>query len=62
MEVRALTHAGAGTLLEVLRAPRAPKLLVVPNAGLMGDHQRELAMQWARDGLLSVGDTEYVAT
>ncbi len=39
-----ISHAGAGTILEVLRMPSpAPKLLVVVNTKLMDNHQLELA-------------------
>ncbi len=43
-------HAGSGTVLDVLRGPTiatekwsAPRLVVVPNPTLQGDHQNELA-------------------
>ena len=52
--------AGAGTMIEVLRAPSRPRLLVVPNAALMHDHQRELAAQFAREGLVAIADPAYV--
>jgi len=47
--------------MEVLRAPSRPRMLVVPNAALMHDHQRELAAQFEREGLVTVADPAYVA-
>ncbi|PKI84253.1 Tuberous sclerosis 2-like protein [Malassezia vespertilionis] len=38
-----VSHAGAGTLLEALRAKNSPRILVVPNPTLMDNHQDELA-------------------
>ncbi|KAL9931558.1 hypothetical protein V8E36_009555 [Tilletia maclaganii] len=51
-----ISHAGSGTILEVLRtSPKAPALIVVPNHTLMDNHQSELALALGRDGYLSVG-------
>ncbi|KAI3622861.1 ALG13 [Malassezia furfur] len=50
-----VTHAGAGTLLEALRAPQRPRILAVPNGALMDDHQRELADVLGADGYVVVG-------
>ncbi|WFC96814.1 hypothetical protein MBRA1_003477 [Malassezia brasiliensis] len=50
-----VTHAGAGTLLEALRAPQRPRILAVPNGALMDDHQRELADALGADGYVLVG-------
>lgn len=47
-------------MIEVLRAPSRPRLLVVPNAALMHDHQRELATQFASEGLVAIADPTYV--
>ncbi|KAL1410999.1 N-acetylglucosaminyldiphosphodolichol N-acetylglucosaminyltransferase catalytic subunit alg13 [Vanrija albida] len=38
-----VSHAGAGTILQVLRLQPPTPLLVVPNAQLMDNHQQELA-------------------
>ncbi|KAL7424277.1 Glycosyltransferase 28 C-terminal domain [Cryptotrichosporon argae] len=47
-----VAHAGAGTILSVLR--RGRRLLVVPNTSLMDDHQRELADALGAEGYLDV--------
>lgn len=38
-----ISHAGAGSILEALRMPHRPRLLVVVNTKLMDNHQLELA-------------------
>ena len=45
-----LSHGGSGTILEVLRSPNTPKLLVLVNDKLMDNHQIELAGALDRDG------------
>ncbi|CAD6884148.1 unnamed protein product [Tilletia laevis] len=50
-----ISHAGSGTILEVLRAKSSPPLIVVPNHTLMDDHQSELARALGKDGYLLVG-------
>lgn len=48
-----VSHAGAGTIVEVLRMPApAPRLLVVVNTLLMDNHQLELADALASAGYL----------
>lgn len=54
-----IAHAGAGTILEALRAKAHPRVLIVPNNTLMDDHQRELAGA-LQDKYLCVGATAYV--
>jgi beta-1,4-N-acetylglucosaminyltransferase len=46
-----ISHAGAGTILEVLEAGKP--LLVVVNEKLMGNHQLEIADQMEKEGYLS---------
>ncbi|KAE8210102.1 hypothetical protein CF327_g5983 [Tilletia walkeri] len=51
-----ISHAGSGTILEVLRStPTPPALIVVPNHTLMDDHQSELARALGNQGYLLVG-------
>ncbi|CAD6891203.1 unnamed protein product [Tilletia laevis] len=50
-----ISHAGSGTILEVLRAKSSPSLIVVPNHTLMDDHQSELARALGKDRYLLVG-------
>lgn len=38
-----VAHAGSGTILETLRLPHPPRLILVPNTSLMDNHQAELA-------------------
>lgn len=47
-----ISHGGAGTCLEMLRLNK--KLLIVVNAGLMDNHQSELANQLEQDGYAMV--------
>lgn len=54
-----IAHAGAGTVLEALRAKAHPRVLIVPNNTLMDDHQRELAGA-LQNKYLCVGTTAYV--
>lgn len=50
-----ITHAGSGTLLEILRDLNTkPKLIVVINEHLMDNHQQELAMALASQGICQV--------
>jgi len=42
-----LSHAGAGTVMEVMRQPQPKKLVVVINDALMDNHQTELAYAMA---------------
>lgn len=58
--MRILSDPGAGTILEALRTPSHPRVMVVPNASLMDDHQRELADAMAPDYCL-LGDLPYAA-
>jgi len=52
-----ISHAGAGSCLEVLKLGTTPALLVVINDELMHNHQSELAERLAQDGhaLCAVG-------
>jgi len=45
-----ISHAGAGTILDCLMAGR--RLVVVPNEGLMANHQVQLGMALQEQGLL----------
>ncbi|PWN27093.1 hypothetical protein BDZ90DRAFT_232652 [Jaminaea rosea] len=45
-----ISHAGSGTILETLRLPIPPRLIVVPNTTLMDNHQVELADAIAKGG------------
>ncbi|KZT59006.1 glycosyltransferase family 1 protein [Calocera cornea HHB12733] len=45
-----ISHAGSGTILDVLRAGKP--LIVVPNTSLMDNHQVELADALAKQGYL----------
>lgn len=47
-----ISHAGSGTILSALRAGK--RLIVVPNEGLMDNHQVELADALKKDGYLAV--------
>jgi len=49
-----ISHAGAGTCLEVLRLGKP--LVVIVNRSLLGNHQMELAGKLAEDGHLVCGD------
>lgn len=48
-----ISHAGAGSIFEALRAQK--KLVVVANDTLMDDHQQELAMELAERKLIVHG-------
>jgi len=49
-----ISHAGAGTCLEVLRLGKP--LIVIVNRSLLGNHQMELAGKLAEDGHLICGE------
>jgi len=51
-----ISHAGAGSILEALRAPRCKLLVVVVNRALMDDHQTEIAFALHEQGLLLAVD------
>lgn len=52
-----ISHAGSGSILEALRY-HVP-LIVVPNTGLLDNHQEELAVAMERSGYLLRGHVEY---
>ncbi|EEB91813.1 hypothetical protein MPER_09768 [Moniliophthora perniciosa FA553] len=54
-----ISHAGSGTILDVLRLKRP--LIVVPNSTLLDDHQQELATALQEMGYLKVADTKNLA-
>ena len=54
----AISHAGSGSILEALRY--GIPLVVVPNTGLLDNHQEELADAMERSGYLLRGDVKYV--
>ncbi|ESK96878.1 glycosyltransferase family 1 protein [Moniliophthora roreri MCA 2997] len=54
-----ISHAGSGTILDVLRLKRP--LIVVPNSTLLDDHQQELATALQEMGYLKVADTMNLA-
>ena len=49
-----ISHAGAGTVMEVLRFPKTKKMIVVINTNLMDNHQTELATAMSQRGHLFV--------
>jgi len=53
-----LTMIGSGSILEALRY-QIP-LIVVPNTGLLDNHQEELAVAMERNNYLVRGDVKYV--
>ncbi|WFD30599.1 hypothetical protein MSPP1_001620 [Malassezia sp. CBS 17886] len=56
-----VAHGGAGTLLDALRTEPAPRVVVVPNAGLMDDHQQELAHALAAQNCVALGRLDTLA-
>lgn len=52
-----LIHSGSGSILEALRY-QIP-LVVVPNTGLLDNHQEELADAMERNNYLIRGDVTY---
>ncbi|KAF2874495.1 glycosyltransferase family 28 C-terminal domain-containing protein [Massariosphaeria phaeospora] len=54
-----ISHAGSGSILEALRY-QVP-LLVVPNTGLLDNHQEELAVAMERSNYLVRGDVKDLA-
>ncbi|KAI5803479.1 glycosyltransferase family 28 C-terminal domain-containing protein [Peziza echinospora] len=51
-----ISHAGSGTILDVLRMGK--RLIVVPNPELMDGHQQELARELQSQGYLVEGSAE----
>ncbi|KZO95293.1 glycosyltransferase family 1 protein [Calocera viscosa TUFC12733] len=51
-----ISHAGSGTILDVLRAGKP--LIAVPNTSLMDNHQAELADALAKQGYIGVATPE----
>ncbi|ODN75068.1 hypothetical protein L202_06286 [Cryptococcus amylolentus CBS 6039] len=49
-----ISHAGSGSILTTLRSRPPKPLLIVPNTGLMDNHQVELAEALGRDGFCAV--------
>jgi len=54
-----IAHAGAGTILDVLRAKKP--LIAVPNTSLMDNHQAELSDSLAKQGYLAAATPESLA-
>ncbi|KAH6881419.1 glycosyl transferase [Alternaria rosae] len=54
-----ISHAGSGSILEALRY-QIP-LIVVPNTGLLDNHQEELAVAMERNNYLVRGDVKNLA-
>ncbi|KAG9193779.1 beta-1,4-N-acetylglucosaminyltransferase [Alternaria panax] len=54
-----ISHAGSGSILEALRY-QIP-LIVVPNTGLLDNHQEELAVAMERNNYLVRGDVTNIA-
>ncbi|MCJ1282754.1 N-acetylglucosaminyldiphosphodolichol N-acetylglucosaminyltransferase catalytic subunit alg13 [Xylographa opegraphella] len=52
-----VSHAGSGSILDALRL--AVPLVVVPNAGLLDNHQEELAAELAAQGYVVYGQLGY---
>ncbi|KDQ07932.1 glycosyltransferase family 1 protein [Botryobasidium botryosum FD-172 SS1] len=50
-----ISHAGSGTILDVLRTPKP--LVVVPNETLLDNHQIELALALSQQGYLTTATT-----
>ncbi|KAI4658207.1 uncharacterized protein J4E79_007189 [Alternaria viburni] len=55
-----ISHAGSGSILEALRY-QIP-LIVVPNTGLLDNHQEELAVAMERNNYLVRGDVKNLAS
>ncbi|KAF9452298.1 glycosyltransferase family 1 protein [Macrolepiota fuliginosa MF-IS2] len=54
-----ISHAGAGTIIEILRLPKP--LIVVPNPTLLHNHQQELAQALEAQGYLKSSTIEDLA-